>query len=602
MTTTPSNDSQSAPRQLMAPTTVKIAFNQRVLDDLTPQGTERLAAWGKRLDPDWPDLSDIALDGTPQKTHLHLLRWCLAFSAVVTRELGYPCFAAPKLNSVNYTLGQIVMGEAQINFPAMPQSGTRALHKVLTDSQSFVVWAMAHDATPQSEAAFFARIEEELAQPLKNKTGEPKSQNAILREAFRRGTPFRYIGNGTYQLGWGSGGRYVRGAATVKESSIGATLAQRKSVCTGLFRQAGLPAPGNRACWTLAEAEAFAAQVGWPVVVKPDDRDAGMAVNIVENTQDLKAAFDVAKAASAQGVVLTEEFVKGICHRLFVAGGEVIYVVRRKPIGQTADGVRSVADLITGQRADDRCQPPWRRSGLPELDTLAINTLTGLGFSLTDVPKKGTFLPLRPRESTAWGGVDDDLTAETHAENKRIACQAAELVGLSIVGVDIITNDISTPWYETGAMINEVNHLPTLGLADISKGYLTQCWDTIFDHPARIPVEVFVGGSGAWEAAQKRQAELSKNGRSVFLTNADITLGASGEDRALRADGLTARVNALLLSKDVDGLIVVGEFNQIIRSGLGLEGVDDLQVVDPEAALTELDENILAAWVWPKPA
>ncbi|WP_294347916.1 hypothetical protein [Prosthecochloris sp.] len=97
------------------------------------------------------------------------------------------------------------------------------------------------------------------------------------------------------------------------------------------------------------------------------------------------------------------------------------------------------------------------------LDQRARDSIEAAGFSEMSVPEKGRLVPLRPIESTQWGGVDEEVTDHVHSENLVTAPDAAKLFSLDVAGIDIISADISVPWYENGAIINEVNYAPLSG-------------------------------------------------------------------------------------------------------------------------------------------
>lgn len=124
----------------------------------------------------------------------------------------------------------------------------------------------------------------------------------------------------------------------------------------------------------------------------------------------------------------------------------------------------------------------------------------------------------------------------------------------------------------------------------------------------RIPVEVFVGGKAAWLAARARQAELACDGLQTVLTNADTTLDAQGRPMIMPHGTLFDRTCALILSRQVQGLILVVQSGEFLRSGLPLELVDRVEMVDDGLVehdgsgkpLTDVQrtrlERLLAGW------
>ena len=77
-----------------------------------------------------------------------------------------------------------------------------------------------------------------------------------------------------------------------------------------LFRQAGLPCARSREAHGRAEAVAFAAECGFPVVVKPPDGAGSLSTFKVHNQTELDAALANMPGASA----LLEEFIIGTEH------------------------------------------------------------------------------------------------------------------------------------------------------------------------------------------------------------------------------------------------------------------------------------------------
>jgi formate-dependent phosphoribosylglycinamide formyltransferase (GAR transformylase) len=77
-----------------------------------------------------------------------------------------------------------------------------------------------------------------------------------------------------------------------------------------LFRQAGLPCARSRAVRSQAEAAAFAAECGFPIVVKPPDGAGSLSTFKVHNPAELDAALAGMPGTSA----LLEEFVVGTEH------------------------------------------------------------------------------------------------------------------------------------------------------------------------------------------------------------------------------------------------------------------------------------------------
>lgn len=164
-------------------------------------------------------------------------------------------------------------------------------------------------------------------------------------------------------------------------------------------------------------------------------------------------------------------------------------------------------------------------------------------------------VPLRPIESTEWGGVDEEVTQVIHPENLKVAIEAAKLFGLHIAGIDIISPDITKPWHENGAIINEVNFAPLFGGAEISRSYIPQFFANFIEGDAKIPIKLFDSEESAL-AFQKNQAA---QGKSCYVTTADRTIDELGREIVMPLKKLKQRIRALTLRSDVDAIAIVNQ-------------------------------------------
>lgn len=387
-----------------------------------------------------------------------------------------------------------------------------------------------------------------------------KSTIPLLREAHARAIPFVHLGQGVYQLGWGSKGVRTNRSMTARDSAIGARRAQSKTNAAALLRVAGLPAPTHGLADTAQQAAQLARRLGWPVVVKPDDADRGEGVSVdVHSDERLLAAFGIARAGRPNKPVIVERQVPGVCYRLFVARGRLLYAVRRLPKSVIGDGRSTVAMLIAQANRVERALPPWSRTEPYPDDDEARAAIVQAGFTIDRVPAAGVPVPLRRIESTAAGGFDQEVTGEVHPVNVDAALRAASLFDLDVAGIDIISPDIAEPWYRNGAVINEVNFAPLLGGGEISRSHIAGYLARIVDGDGTIPIEAIVDRSPDLVEARRRQQAWTQRGARCWLTSARRTSGPDGRERPMPFTTLGERFRALILDCDVDALILVAE-------------------------------------------
>jgi hypothetical protein len=297
----------------------------------------------------------------------------------------------------------------------------------------------------------------------------------------------------------------------------------------------------------------------------------------------LRQAFASAEEARG-GTVLVERQAPGICHRLFLIDGALLYAVKRLPISVRGDGIQTVAALVAGEVAAQQRRPPWKRTEIQPLDDLARHAMAAAGFSPASVPGIGVSVPLRNIESTAWGGGREEVTGRVHPDNLNIARQAAALLSLHVAGVDFITTDVATPWHENGAIINEVNFSPLLSDQEISPHCIRTFIEHLFAGNGRIPVEIFVGGEAAWRAASQRWHVLRDEGMAACLTNAVKTFSAAGGEWVMNFDSVCQRVRALLLGAGTGAIVLAVQTDEFLQTGLPFDAVDAVTWIDTDLA------------------
>ncbi|MBV1885616.1 MAG: hypothetical protein KUG61_00940, partial [Parvibaculaceae bacterium] len=142
---------------------------------------------------------------------------------------------------------------------------------------------------------------------------------------------------------------------------------------------------------------------------------------------------------------------------------------------------------------------------------------------------------------------------------------------LSNAGIDIITQDITKPWMENAAIINEVNYAPLLGGGDISRSHLPADLERIIDNDGRIPIDIFMGSGDAMVQAKAHHVALLKKGVRAYLTSHDETVDSNQSQRPYPFTSLAQRTKALLLDETVDALVLVIQNADILKSGLPID-------------------------------
>lgn len=422
-------------------------------------------------------------------------------------------------------------------------------------------------------------IQKKILPPLRSMITAGISTIPILRAAYRCRIPFRHIGSGIYQLGWGSKSRLMDRSSVDSDSVIGVKLTTNKILAASLLRAAGLPAPEHIPVNSREQAVLAADTLGWPLVVKPADKERGEGVTVsITNKEKLSAAYKNAASFSKQ--ILVEREVPGICYRLLIANSKMLYAIRRGPRSVEGDGKHTVSELVDSANRRNKAKPSWLQEKHCPLDKQALEAMSLEGFSPDSVPDKGVRVPLRKIESTAWGGYIEDVGEHVHPDNREIAERAARLFELCNAGVDIISSDITQPWHDNGAIINEVNYAPYFGGNDIARSLIPVYLEKLMNGDGRIPIEIVVGSDKAVEEGRSRQESFIRRNVDCYLTSHNLTVTPSGEHLTFPFESLFNRATALLKNKSAEALVLVVQTDEFLKTGLPIDHFDRLIHVD----------------------
>lgn len=318
----------------------------------------------------------------------------------------------------------------------------------------------------------------------------PRGMNGfrLIESAHELGIPFWELSGSIVRFGMGVNSRWFESTLSDITPAISANLAKNKLYTAQLLRTCGLP--GSLPIIVNSEADIVrkAKQLGYPVVVKPTDLDGGVGVTaFIESEKELTRAYRIAKSKS----VSIEKHFHGNDYRCQVVHQQVLSVTHRKPAGVVGDGVHSVDELVTLVNQDPDRGPPgtallkyiiWDEESEIWLKKQNLNKLS--------IPMKDQFVRLKGAANVASGGTIEQVMELAHPDNLSLAIRAARALNLDIAGIDLMIPDIKDSWFESGALICEVNaqpqmapHLPELVLK------------MAFPKSGRIPFLILAGSS-----------------------------------------------------------------------------------------------------------
>lgn len=253
-----------------------------------------------------------------------------------------------------------------------------------------------------------------------------------------------------------------------------------KGLTRRLLEEAGLCIPPG-AVFAAAEAEraaAFALARGGEWVVKPAYGTAdckGVSLRLRSGKEILRA---VGKSALYCPEFLIERWVPGDNYRALIYRGRCLSLLHRKRPHLVGNGVDSVRALIEQENAARKNRRLWLGPEFhyrPLEARLAKRTLARQGLKLSSVPADGEEVELGDWPLYSIGGTFYEVLERAHPLIHQAAVKAAEVIGLQLAGVDIISADLHGGSYS----VNEVNSNPAIFIHYLVEGDCPQ------NHPIR---------------------------------------------------------------------------------------------------------------------
>lgn len=193
-------------------------------------------------------------------------------------------------------------------------------------------------------------------------------------------------------------------------------------------------------CETIAskrEARAayrYAQSIGFPVIIKPNNKSQGEGVFKVAGKIDFFRSVETITASDR--VFLVQRIVEGDDFRFVVLDQEVLAVYQRIPLSVTGDGQSSILTLLKQkQKSFDRLK---RFIRISFADNRITNQLKQLKLTLDSILGMGQIIQVLPIANLSLGGEAIDLSEKIHPDWKRLAIEITRAMGLRFCGLDFI--------------------------------------------------------------------------------------------------------------------------------------------------------------------
>jgi cyanophycin synthetase len=366
----------------------------------------------------------------------------------------------------------------------------------------------------------------------------------------------------------------------------GVVYAKNKRSTADLLKKSGLPGAEHVTVKTWEDTLAAAHELGYPVVVKPYDRDNGQGVYAgITNDQDLKAAYT--EVTEIVPEFLVERHFDGVGHRFTIHNNQVITITQKHPATVVGDGINTVKYLIENHQSEARRikrpnnNEPFVVIGINHVQMTIDHEVEGMlaqqNVTVDSVLKTGESMQLRRRNNASAGGLTRAIDQATvHPDNKALCLRAARILDLDIAGVDLITPDITRSWREVGGAVTEINALPQVSI-QTDPTMFQRLLQKIMPHSGRIPLLFVLTEEAKPVWLDDVLDELEASGLRVGLTTTEGLQVGNDWIRGLRS---SVWEDIRLLQKDpsVGAIVIISDGDTLLQTGLPFDAVNALVV------------------------
>lgn len=406
------------------------------------------------------------------------------------------------------------------------------------------------------------------------------STASIVQEAKRRGIPHRRLNVHSHVMfGHGHRQKHIQASMTGETTVFGVEVAGDKAWTKTRLAEAGIAVPQGERAMTLDEARKTAKEIGYPVAVKPLDGNHGRGITTgVSDADELETAYEAARVH--HDIVVVERHLVGDDHRLLVIDGQLVAAARRACAHVVGDGKRTVNELIKVENSDPRRGVGHENSLTRiEVDRNTRRMLKLQGLELEAIAPAGMQVVLKSTANLSTGGTATDVTDEVHPGIRFMAERVARIVGLDIIGIDIVAPHLHAPLEATGGGIVEVNASPGLRMHlapthGTPRDVAGPIMDLLFpEGDGRIPVVAVAGTNGKTTTARLISHVLKYAGGRVGLATTD---GVEMENQTILKGDYSGPQGAQSVLREPTTTQAVIEVSRasILRRGLGVDEVD----------------------------
>ncbi|MEM9254952.1 MAG: hypothetical protein AAGA91_05865 [Pseudomonadota bacterium] len=269
------------------------------------------------------------------------------------------------------------------------------------------------------------------------------------------------VGSACFRVRAGDRVTYALGYYVQLDSPAILSIAEDKVLSRKLLMEIGAPVPKqlSYSVTDYAAAVEFMHKLEGAVVVKPAFGGGGKGVvtDIKDKATLIRAT---AKASAINASVIVEEQVSGDNYRLLYLRGELIDCVRRDfptVVGNGRDRINKLLETENQQRLEAE---QFTALSPILMDASIKNFFRSRGMKPDMVPAEGSHVEVKAVVNQNSARDNHRVTQSVNKYYENLGHDIYKLTDISLLGIDVITPDISQPATVCGGAINEINGTP----------------------------------------------------------------------------------------------------------------------------------------------
>ena len=316
---------------------------------------------------------------------------------------------------------------------------------------------------------------------LKKNKNVSNSSRLILQEAEKHGINWNIIpGTQVVTLTYNGVEKSYYHQIPSSTTAVAKYICNNKQYTSNILHRAGIKVPKGYQVTkesSKGDIKEIFETLQKPIVVKPNNGAWGENITLNIHTleechQALLSALnynDQDNSSMEISTAIIEESFSGDEYRILATRDKVIGVLKRIPANVTGDGKKSIIQLIKIKN-----QEPIRgkKGGTQSHIKIRINEklkkyLAEQNLNLKSVPAKDETVFLRRVSNVSQGGDAIDFTDKVHPSVIEIALKTIRAIpGLSFVGMDFMSKDITKQQTTDSYVIIEINESPGFDIHD----------------------------------------------------------------------------------------------------------------------------------------